>query len=106
MGRGLRVEVDGVPVGLWRVEGEIYAMEDTCPHAGLPLTDGSLSGCVVTCEAHGWQFDLRTGFDPHHEDGFPVPCFAVEVAGGEVRVDLSQRTNPPPKPRRLGRTSL
>ncbi len=48
-GRGLRVRVDGVDLGLYRVDGQIFAMEDTCPHAGSPLSNGELEGCVVVC---------------------------------------------------------
>ena len=92
---GLRVVVDGIGVGLYSVDGEIYAMEDACPHAGYPLSEGELEGCIISCRAHGWPFDVRTGFDPDNADGFPVPCFAVEVEGEEVRIDLSNRINDP-----------
>lgn len=98
-GGGLRVTVDGIGVGLYRVDDQVYAMEDACPHAGFPISKGDLHGCVVTCQAHGWLFDVRTGFDPHHADGFPVPCFAVEVAGGDVRIDLERQINDP-RPKR------
>ena len=69
------------------------AMEDACPHAGVPLSDGTLEGGVITCRAHGWPFDVRTGFAPDDDDGFPIPCFAVEVRDGEVFVDLDDRVN-------------
>jgi 3-phenylpropionate/trans-cinnamate dioxygenase ferredoxin subunit len=93
--RGFRIVVDGIGVGLYRVDETIYAMEDACPHAGYPLSEGELSGCVISCRAHGWPFDVRTGFDPDNADGFPVPCFAVEVEGDEIRIDLSTRINDP-----------
>jgi nitrite reductase/ring-hydroxylating ferredoxin subunit len=93
--RGLRVHIDGVDIGLYRVDECVYAMEDTCPHAGFPLSEGELEGCVIHCRAHGWPFDVRTGFDPENADGFPIPCFAVSVADGVVEVDLDQRINDP-----------
>ncbi|MGE4649536.1 MAG: Rieske 2Fe-2S domain-containing protein [Myxococcota bacterium] len=93
--RGLRVVVDGIGIGLYRVGQKLYAMEDACPHAGYPLSEGELEGCIISCRAHGWPFDVRTGFDPDHPDGFPIPCFAVEVAGDEVRINLSDRINDP-----------
>ncbi len=99
---GLRVEIDGVAIGLYRVDGKVHAMEDACPHAGFPLSAGRLEGCVIVCEAHGWPFDVRTGFDPEHPDGFPIPCFAVRVEQDRVLVDLTQRLNDP-VPRRRGR---
>jgi len=93
--RGLRVRVGEIAIGLYRVGEDVYAMEDTCPHAGYPLSEGDLEGCVITCNAHGWPFDVRTGFDPKHADGFPIPCFAVRVEGDTVHVDLDVRTNDP-----------
>lgn len=93
--RGLRVVVEGIGIGLYRVGETIYAMEDACPHAGYPLSEGELEGCIISCRAHGWPFDIRTGFDPDNADGFPIPCFAVEVEGDEVRIDLAKRINDP-----------
>ncbi|MEM9701522.1 MAG: Rieske (2Fe-2S) protein [Planctomycetota bacterium] len=42
-------------------EGEWFALDGLCPHAGGPLGAGALTGCVVTCPWHGWQFDVTTG---------------------------------------------
>lgn len=92
-GRGLRVELDGIELGLFRVAGRVFALENRCPHAGDPLSEGSLSGCIVTCAAHGWRFDLRTGFRPGYEDGFPIPCFPVRVEAGLVAVDIRNPLN-------------
>jgi nitrite reductase/ring-hydroxylating ferredoxin subunit len=96
-GRGLCVRIDGIDVGLFRVDGEIHAMENRCPHQGDPLSEGVLEGGIVTCRAHLWQFDVRTGFRPEDADGFPIPCFAVRVADGCVEVDLEQPLNRPPR---------
>lgn len=98
---GLRVQVEvegrGIGIGLYRVDEVVYAMEDACPHAGFPLSRGELSGCVITCDAHGWPFDVRTGFDPRQSDGFPIPCFAVKIEGDRVLVDPTVRVNDPPR---------
>ncbi|MCA9505969.1 MAG: Rieske 2Fe-2S domain-containing protein [Myxococcales bacterium] len=93
--RGLRVEIDGIGIGLYRVDDTVHAMEDACPHAGYPLSEGDYERCVITCRAHGWRYDVRTGFDPENPDGFPLPCFAVQVVDGRVEVDLDQRINDP-----------
>jgi 3-phenylpropionate/trans-cinnamate dioxygenase ferredoxin subunit len=47
----LAVNLGGVP----------YAIDDTCNHAGDSLARGELSGCLVSCPAHGYLFDVRTG---------------------------------------------
>ena len=75
----------------------LHALENLCPHAGAPLSEGCLEGPIVTCTLHGWRFDVRTGFDPDHADGFPIPCFAVRVAGARIEVDVDQVLNRRPR---------
>ena len=94
-GRGLCVQVDGIDVGLFRVGERIHAMENHCPHADDPLSEGTLEGAIVTCRAHGWQFDVRTGFRPEDADGFPIPRFKVRTVGTDIEIDLQ---SPPDMP--------
>ena len=96
-GRGLCVRIDGIDVGLFRVQDEIHAMENRCPHAGDPLSEGMLDGPIVTCATHGWEFDVRTGFRPQDADGFPIPRFAVRVCDGRIEVDINQPLNRRPR---------
>ena len=53
--------VDGNPIVLINVSGDIYAYDDRCPHSGTPLSEGFLDGAVLTCSAHEWVFDIRRG---------------------------------------------
>ena len=48
-------------LAIFNVAGEFYALDGICPHAGGPLGKGALSGSIVTCPWHGWQFDATTG---------------------------------------------
>lgn len=53
---------DGLEIVLFRDEkGDIFALENSCPHMGGPLGEGEVNGCIVTCPWHGWQFDVRDG---------------------------------------------
>jgi 3-phenylpropionate/trans-cinnamate dioxygenase ferredoxin subunit len=99
---GLCVRIDGIDVGLFRVGGEIHAMENQCPHAGDPLSEGRLEGPIIECAAHGWTFDVRTGFRPDDADGFPIPCFPVRLEGDDVFVDLDEPLNRRPMRRPRG----
>jgi len=89
----LCVQVRGIAIGLFRVGEEIHALENACPHAGDPLSEGRLEGHVIECASHGWRFDVRTGFRPEDADGFPIPRFAVRVADGAIQVDLDAPLN-------------
>jgi nitrite reductase (NADH) small subunit len=74
-------------VALFNVEGTYYALDGICPHQGGPLGQGSLSGCIVTCPWHGFQFDVTTG---QHQTSKSLvhPTFPVKVENGEVWVNV------------------
>lgn len=55
------LRVDGRGVVVFNVEGALYAIDDSCPHAGSSLFRGSLSGRTLQCPAHGLRFDLASG---------------------------------------------
>lgn len=63
LGRKLQpVEIAGMKIFLMRDGGRIYALEDKCPHRGVPLSMGTREfPGHVTCVYHGWVFDLETG---------------------------------------------
>ncbi len=42
-------------------EGNVFAIEDACNHAGASLAEGWLEGPCVVCPMHAYAFDLRTG---------------------------------------------
>lgn|SRR5690348_7261676 len=92
-GTGRTVEVHGVWIALFNVDGVFYAVDNTCPHAGGPLGEGHLSDAVVECPWHGWSFDVRTGErlgNPH----ITVACCAVRVIEGHVQISLPSQFDP------------
>jgi nitrite reductase/ring-hydroxylating ferredoxin subunit len=84
---GLAVHVGGVEIGVFRVADGYLAIENACPHAGVPLSTGEVEGCIVTCPAHGFQYDLRTGHAADLADGFPIPRFEVIARDGALFID-------------------
>jgi phenylpropionate dioxygenase-like ring-hydroxylating dioxygenase large terminal subunit len=51
-----------VPLVLGRTsDGKAFAMRDSCPHRGMPLSYGRLDGQAVECSYHGWRFDACSG---------------------------------------------
>jgi nitrite reductase/ring-hydroxylating ferredoxin subunit len=86
-GTGQTVEVRGVWIALFNVDGSFFAVDNTCPHAGGPIGEGSLSGDVVTCPWHGWQFNVRTG-ERLGNPNFTVACCPVRVEGEQIQIAL------------------
>lgn len=60
-GAAKEVTVGDRVIAVFNVDGTLYALDGICPHAGGPLAKGRLTGQVVTCPWHGWQFDVPTG---------------------------------------------
>lgn len=87
-GAVLGVEAAGRRVCLARVEGEVYAFDDSCTHRDFPLSVGEVDveRCTVTCEWHGAAFDIRTGAVTCAPATRPVRVYPCEVDGGDVWV--------------------
>ena len=83
-----RVVVDGVPVLLCNVDGEIYAVEDVCTHDGGALDGGELDGCRIMCPRHGAFFDVTTGKALTLPAVSPLPVYAVTINGDDISVDV------------------
>lgn len=79
------VEVEGTYLALCNVDGTFRAVDNTCPHAGGPLGEGSLAGEVLECPWHGWRFNVRTGERPENPE-IRVACVEVRVQGESVQV--------------------
>ena len=86
-GRGATVELEGgKELALYHVRGGgFYAVENFCPHRGAPLADGDLRGPVVTCDWHGWRFDVRSGHCLNRPDT-PVESYEVVVEDGWIKI--------------------
>ncbi|HEB80615.1 MAG TPA: non-heme iron oxygenase ferredoxin subunit [Chromatiales bacterium] len=81
-----KLDVDGVLVAVFNVDGEFFALEDVCTHDGGELTGGRFEGEVIECPRHGAQFNVKTGevlAPPAYE---PVPTLPVRVYEGIVQV--------------------
>ena len=52
----------GIPMVLGRrADGRVFAMRDSCPHRGIPLSCGWFDGNALTCKYHGWAFEPVSG---------------------------------------------
>jgi nitrite reductase/ring-hydroxylating ferredoxin subunit len=101
------VDVDGLEVGIFRVDGTLYAWENRCAHAGGPVCQGVMMNRVVeqldddrrslgddfadelhiVCPWHGYEYNVRTGQHPADPRARLRPI-EVEERGGEILVRL------------------
>ena len=87
-GQRLFVEIDNLPIVVFNLGGQLYAIGDVCSHDDGPLGDGDVEGMEVICPRHGARFDLRSGKVtalPAVED---IPAYPVRVVDGEIEIGL------------------
>ena len=85
-GELLVIEVEGEPVAVASIDGQLFAFSDTCTHRGCALSEGELSGAVITCPCHGGQFDVTNGKVVGGPPREPIATYPVEVIDDEFRI--------------------
>ena len=104
----LVVDIGEKTIGIFRVNGRLFAYENTCPHMGGPVCQGLIIPAVrevindkqvstgyafdesemrIVCPWHGYEFKIETGSHPAKES-IRLKAVPVEEAGGEVYVTL------------------
>jgi Ferredoxin subunits of nitrite reductase and ring-hydroxylating dioxygenases len=102
-GKGMGVEIDGIEVAVFNVNGEFHATSNRCPHQRAPLCKvgekkingekcwnenrgGVTDQPTVTCPWHVWEIDLETG--EHEASGKRIGVFDVKVEDGDILVGI------------------
>jgi len=95
------VEAEGRQIMLYRHDGNLYAIDNICSHAGGLLSRGTVADLTVTCPLHGARFSLTDGCVGRGPASQPQPVLPTRIRNGWIEVRGSQ-----PAPRRpaTGRT--
>jgi len=91
------VKLEGRSIGIFNIDGDFFALRNSCPHQGAPLCLGPVRGMmtsekpqqynyerdgeILVCPWHRWEFDIQTGrsiFNPHK---LKVKTYPVTVEG-------------------------
>lgn len=102
----LVVDAGETSIGIFRVDGELHAFENRCPHVGGPVCQGlmvprvvelldekrAIAGSVfdetdmhIACPWHGSEFSIRTGVHAGFAD-IKLRRVPVEEVGGRIYV--------------------
>jgi nitrite reductase/ring-hydroxylating ferredoxin subunit len=93
------VRVGGREIGVFRVDGQFFAVRNRCPHQGGPLCVGHVvprivadapgvvrvdaGSPLVVCPWHGWHYDMATG-QSYAPDDPAVKSYNVSVESGST----------------------
>jgi len=86
-GKSKVVEVEGVSLAIFNIDGTFAAVENACPHMGGPVGEVDSHKGLVHCPWHGWQFDPITGRSPLNPEA-TLRTYPVQLDGGNILVDL------------------
>lgn len=93
-GEMVGIEIDGQPILVLKKANEIKAYHDVCCHKGVRLSAGRFDGTIITCWAHGWQYDAMTGRGINPQS-VQLTALATQVKDGMVQVSFgSEDANP------------
>lgn len=82
------VKIEGKCLALVKLEGEVYALADTWPHAAGPLSEGQIIGEDIECPWHRSCFNIKTPRVTRDTAVEDVATYKVRVAGDAVEVEI------------------
>lgn len=88
-----RIRLGDTKVAVFRTAtDEVYALEDRCPHAGGPLSEGIVHGNCVTCPLHNWVISLQSGTAQGADQG-NVKRYNVKLDGERLLLAPDTQTD-------------
>lgn len=84
-------------IALFNVDHMLYAIDDSCPHAGSSLFMGKLDGLHLQCPAHGLRFHLQTGCMPGGK-GLAVRSYSIGLVNGHLSIAVPDGAPTAPTP--------
>ena len=88
-GQGKTVKVGTKLVAVFHIEGDYFAIDDTCPHMGMSLSSGYVESGIVTCPWHAWRFRLTDGTWADNPR-IKIGCYSVRVVGEDVQIQIGK----------------
>jgi len=87
-GERMFVDIDDVPIVIFNIAGQLFAIGDVCTHDDGPLGDGDIEGFNIVCPRHGAEFDVRTGKVMSMPAVVDIPAYPVRVVDGLIEVGV------------------
>ena len=89
----LQVEIAGETVAVVRDSaGDVHAIDDTCSHANVSLSEGDVEDGEIECWLHGSRFDLRSGKPTGLPATAPIAVYPVKIDGDDVFVSVTKES--------------
>jgi 3-phenylpropionate/trans-cinnamate dioxygenase ferredoxin subunit len=87
-GERLIFEIGDLPVALFNLGGQYYAITDLCSHDDGPVAEGELEGLEIACPRHGARFNMETGEALTLPAVVDIPAYPVRVVGDDIQIGI------------------
>ena len=77
--------VKGKPIVIYNCQGRFYATSNICQHEGGFLDEGELTGNVIMCPLHGWEYNVQTG-ECLTASGADLHTYSLQIVGDEIQI--------------------
>ena len=91
-GERLFLEIDGTPIAIFNIAGELFAIDDVCSHDQGPVAEGDLIDHSIECPRHGARFDLESGKALTMPAVVDIAAYPVRIEGQQILVGLPVET--------------
>jgi len=89
----VQAEVAGKRIAIVRDSaGDVHAIDDTCSHANVSLSEGDVEDGEIECWLHGSRFDLRSGVPTGLPATAPIDVYPVKIITGDVFVRVTKES--------------
>jgi len=81
--------VNETMLGVFNIDGEFFALQNECTHAGASLAHGVIHGDEVACRIHHWCFSIRKGtYLDEERPEYNARSYPVRVVGEDIQVQV------------------
>jgi len=87
-GERMFIDIGDVPIVIFNIAGQLFAIGDVCTHDDGPLGDGDIEGFNVVCPRHGAEFDVRTGKVTSMPAVVDIPAYSVRIVDGKIEIGI------------------
>ena len=82
------VQVAGRSIAIFRLGGEVFALDDRCTHGQARLSEGFIEDGCIECPLHQGRFDIRSGQPQCPPVTQRVPTYATREHASRVWVQV------------------
>jgi len=86
----MAVSIGRLDIGIYKLNGEIYALGDICTHAYAAMSDGYIEDGQIECPLHGACFDIKTGKALTAPAAVDLDCYPVKIEGDQILVGVKK----------------